>query len=223
MSDELVPLNGDVALHQKGVEQLNEAVRKIQEAIAMEPTPQQYRAVMDGTGYEYMPFNHASVLRDKAFPIHRDEFYGQGIIFLGSEWVIAMVHTWVNVGGVWRCEPGVEAKRVTFKKESPHTPENVVDIGNDCKSAVSGALVKGWSNHGLFSDVYDKELPKLPTDKQKERLEGIIANLPDASKLKARETLKTHYETTADKWMDDLEERIKAVAAKATTSKGTTS
>lgn len=185
-------------------------IREKQAQIKAEKIPEQYKKEMDGTGYEYLPFNAAIAIRDERFPIHRDEWYGQGIIMLGSEWIIAMVTSHVNVNGVWQSAPGVEAKRVTFKKDMPHTIENVIDIGNDVKSALSGALVKAWANNGVFPDIYNQILRPVPTDAQNERFKKLLELCSPGAQEKLKEKWKTQYADTADAFLDLIEQKLKA-------------
>lgn len=67
--------------------------------------------------------------------------------FLGSEWVVAQGHLIVidekllafGINPPLRKFYGVDAVRIQYKKDTPHTPENIVDVGDNCQSAVTGA------------------------------------------------------------------------------------
>ncbi len=52
---------------------------------------------------------------------------------------------------------------VKYMKDKPHTPPNMVDYGNDLKSATSDALKKCASMLGIASDVYGKHEFKQET------------------------------------------------------------
>lgn len=89
------------------------------------------------------------------------------LYFLGAEWVVAQVElaiidehlTAFGVVPPIRKFYGVDAVRIQYKKDMPHTPENIVDIGDNCQAAVTGAKKRAINRlTGIGDDVYGKRI-----------------------------------------------------------------
>ena len=87
--------------------------------------------------------------------------------FLGAEWVVAQVDLAVidehllayNINPPIRHFYGVDAVRIQYKKDMPHTPENIVDVGDNCQSAVSGAFKRCINRlTHIGDDIYGKRV-----------------------------------------------------------------
>jgi hypothetical protein len=87
--------------------------------------------------------------------------------FLGSEWVVAevslcIIDEYLLAFGITppvRRFFGVDSVRIQFKKGMPHTPDNIIDVGDNCKQAVSAAFkyaINRLTNIG--DDVYGKRI-----------------------------------------------------------------
>lgn len=89
-----------------------------------------------------------------------------GIQFLGSEWVCAdgelsiidlsLIPLGVNpIRKYW----SGDAVRIQFKKDMPHTIENVIDIGDNVQSAITGAKKRAINRLcGIGDDIYGKRV-----------------------------------------------------------------
>jgi hypothetical protein len=171
-------------------------------------------------GYSYVDYQNMLAERNGKFPLHSDEWFGQGISFMG-EFVIATVqsHVWVEVNGqsFKSTAIGCDAKRMTFKKDSPHVPANVVDLGNDVKSVMSDSLKKAWSNLGVAPNVY---MTNVPTVEQNKRFQvevlDILMSIPELKNMAAKTILayKTQNINTADKFISKSVQRIKELQQK---------
>ncbi len=89
------------------------------------------------------------------------------IQFLGSEWVVVSGHLVIldeHLLAYGKNPPerrffGTGAARIQFKRNQPHTPENVVDIDKNVKSANSSALKVAINRLcGIGDDVYRKRI-----------------------------------------------------------------
>jgi len=87
--------------------------------------------------------------------------------FLGSEWVVAQGHLIIiderllafGINPPLRRFYGTDALRVQYKKDMPHTPENIIDVGDNCQSAVTGAKKRAINRlTGIGDDIYGKRI-----------------------------------------------------------------
>lgn len=152
------------------------------QSISNEPTPQ-----IDGNGkkivkqrpdgYDYIEESHIRNMLDKHFPGWSWEMAAP-LHFLGAEWVVAQGHLVIidehllayNVNPPIRKFFGVDSVRIQYRTQlsdpknskspkipMPHEPQNIVDIGDNCKQAVTAAL-KYAANRlcRIGDDVYGK-------------------------------------------------------------------
>ena len=140
--------------------------------ISKEKTPQ-----VDGTGkkiidkrpwdgLEYIVDAYMDECLDKHFPGWSWKKAG-GLNFLGSEWVAADGELWIvdekllafGIQPPYRVYWGGGAARVAYKKDKPHTPENVVDIDKVVKSAITEAKKYAINRlTGIGDDIYGKRM-----------------------------------------------------------------
>jgi hypothetical protein len=101
-----------------------------------------------------------------------------GLQFLGSEWVVAdgeLVIPDTRLLGLGIIPPVRKywaggAARIQYRKDAPHTAENVVDISNNIKGAVSAAFKKAINSlTGIGDDVYGKRIDE----------EGMTSDIAD--------------------------------------------
>lgn len=87
--------------------------------------------------------------------------------FLGSEWVVGQVVLSIidehllafGINPPVRRFYGVDSVRVQYKRDMPHTPENIVDVGDNCQSAVTGAFKRAINRlTHIGDDVYGKRI-----------------------------------------------------------------
>lgn len=87
--------------------------------------------------------------------------------FLGSEWVVAQGHLIIvderllalSVNPPIRKFYGADAVRIQYKQDMPHTPNNIIDVGDSCQSAVTGAKKRAINRlTGIGDDIYGKRV-----------------------------------------------------------------
>ena len=123
--------------------------------------------------------------------------------FLGSEWVVAQGHLCIidekliafGINPPIRKYYGVDAVRIQYKTcdckgkvinckwcggsgKMPHLPENIVDVGDNCQSANTGAKKRAVNRLcGIGDDIYGKRIEEEGAGS----LEDLIAGKTEAS------------------------------------------
>ena len=142
------------------------------------PTPKKYWKKKSGGGMGQYDYVEESVMRtslDNHFPTWSWMPAGtEPVKFLGSEWVVVSGSLVIDDHGEKRTFFSPGAQRIMFKKDMPHTPENVVDVDKNIRAANSNAL-KGAINRltRLHDDVYHKVDLSL-TEGQIESLRDLL-------------------------------------------------
>jgi hypothetical protein len=168
MTQEIVPYSEDfIARVRKFKKQIHEFYKEVGE----QPTPEfdgEGRPIIrkreDGMNYIIESYMRKKL--DEIFPGWSWEMAAP-LQFLGAEWVVAQGHLTIidehllafNIVPPVRRFYGVDAVRIQYRKDAPHTPENIVDIGDNCKAAVMNAF-KFAVNRLTFigDDVYGKRI-----------------------------------------------------------------
>ena len=126
-------------------------------------------------GYDYVEEGYMRKKLNDIYPIW--SWILDEIQFLGGEWVWARGTLIIDDHGVVRKYGAAASHRITYKRGVPHTPENIIDIGNNIKASNSDAF-KVAANRlcNIADDVYRKqvELPKPLTDSQKLEIEQLL-------------------------------------------------
>jgi hypothetical protein len=175
MDKELTKPNTDLILYSaeflERVKLIKEDMHKFYISIGEEVTPR-----LDGSGRqivalrpdgkEYIIETYMRKKLDEYFPGWTLESAAP-LQFLGVEWVVAQVNLIIidehllafGIIPPIRKFYGVDSVRIQFKKDSQHLAENVIDIGDNCKQAVSAAFkyaINRLTNIG--DDIYGKRI-----------------------------------------------------------------
>ncbi len=136
--------------------------------ISKEKTPQ-----VDGNGkkiigkkgnFDYIDVGYMVICLDKYFPGWSWEMAAP-IQFLGTEWVVAQGILSIidekllafKINPPYRKFYGVNAKAITYRRETKHTIENIVDVGNDVKIANTEAFKVALNRlTHIGDDIYGK-------------------------------------------------------------------
>jgi len=117
--------------------------------------------------------------------------------FLGSEWVIVSGSLVINDNGVQRNFFSPGSARVMFKRDMPHTAENVIDIDNNVAAANTNAFKRAVNRLcNIADDVYRKQILDLGNDELaqiSEVFDNVLAN--DKKNEDAINKKKSDYET----------------------------
>lgn len=118
------------------------------------------------TGFDYIEETYMRDRLDKHFPGWSWEMAAP-LHFLGAEWVVAQGHLLIidesliafHVLPPIRRFYGVDSVRIQYSKGQTHTPEFIVDVGDNCKQAVTSALKYAINRLcRIGDDVYGKRL-----------------------------------------------------------------
>jgi len=138
--------------------------------ISEESTPQ-----VDGTGkkiidkkgnYDYIIVAYMVECLDKHFPGWSWEMAAP-LQFLGAEWIVAqgtlsIIDEYLisfNINPPYRKFYGCNAARITYKTGATHSLENIIDIGNNVKSANTEAMKVAINRlTHIGDDVYGKRI-----------------------------------------------------------------
>jgi hypothetical protein len=118
------------------------------------------------TGYKYIPEYYIRNCLDRHFPGWSWEMAAP-LQFLGAEWVVAQGNLKIidehllvfNIVPPYRAFYGTDAVRIQYKKDMPHELTNLIDIGDNCKSANTLALVYAVNRlTHIGDDIYGKQV-----------------------------------------------------------------
>jgi hypothetical protein len=118
------------------------------------------------TGQKYIIDAYMHECLDKHFPGWSWEMAAP-LHFLGAEWVVAQGHLKIidehllvfNVTPPYRVYYGVDSVRIQYSKDKPHTPDNIVDVGDNCKSANTAAMKVAINRlTHIGDDIYGKRI-----------------------------------------------------------------
>ncbi len=110
--------------------------------------------------------------------------------FLGAEWIVAQGHLTIidenllafSINPPIRKFYGVDSVRIQYSRGQPHTPENIIDVGDNCKQAATAALkyaINRLTNIG--DDIYGKRLEMEGAGTKEQVLETHLVNNPSAT------------------------------------------
>lgn len=117
-------------------------------------------------GYDYIEESYMREALDKHFPGWSWEMAAP-LQFVVYEWIVAQGHLVIidehlipfHIVPPVRKFYGVDSVRVQFKRGTPHLPENIVDVGDNCKQATTAALKYAINRlTHIGDDVYGKRL-----------------------------------------------------------------
>lgn len=178
-------------------------------------TPKDQIKVQEGTGYPYPAAAYMIDQMDNFHPLRKEE--GTVSIDDRTRCIIAVVTVTDLVTGESRV--GTDAHRITFKKGLPPSPESLVDMGNDAKSALSEAIRNAYSRFGISADVYKKVMSEPITDEQRTKLVQLFDSIPEVSQMwKIEQTLKFNklHKEEANSFLEQLKVKIDERKANAT-------
>ncbi len=118
------------------------------------------------TGQKYIINTYMIDCLDKHFPGWSWEMAAP-LNFLGAEWIVAqgnlkIIDEHLLAFGIippYRTFYGVDSVRIQYGKDKPHTPDNIVDVGDNCKSANTLAMVTAINRlTHIGDDIYKRRI-----------------------------------------------------------------
>lgn len=132
--------------------------------------------VKQKAGMDYVEFPYMKSVANQFYPGW--SFKNLEIVheFLISGWVVVQGELHFIDEGMPRVGACAAAHRIAFKKDMDRIPENIVDLGNDVKAAVTDAMKKGFNTYMNISDDIYRQIEIEDIDmKQKTVLYDIVA------------------------------------------------
>lgn len=125
---------------------------------------------------------------------------------------VSIEHGWINVIISLKdritnnIELGADSARIQVRRDA-ETPSfrDIIDMGNNLKSALSKAIKNAQSRFGIAADVYQKR-ESVPTDDERTRFEQMAKTIKSFSPTRARvfeeswASLGTDWSEFLDKW-----------------------
>lgn len=173
-------------------------------------------------GYFYPEFSYMQEEMDKFHPLRQEDIT---ILPLDQTLPARVVVAIAKVTDLVTKEvrTGTDAHRVTFPKGELQKVENIVDLGNDIKSASTEALRNAYSRFGVCADIYQKQFKEEPTEAQNARFSSLMKDLPvdlnDPKVVKwiddTRKAWATQNKDSADLYLEGLEKVVNKIKEKA--------
>jgi len=155
---------------------INKIILNKHKEISDEPTPK-YFVKRRPDGFDYVDEAYMRHQLSKHFPIW--SWIVVNTEFLGSEWVVITGELQILESDITRKFGSMGATRVQFKKDRPHTPENIVDIDKNVASANTNAFKRAVNRLcNIADDIYQKHIEDITlSDEQKENLIALTVGI----------------------------------------------
>jgi len=178
-----------------------------------------------GDGFDYPDFAYMVEEMDKFHPNRKEEFAFQPQI-IGRNAILVGVIVSDNITHEIRV--GIDAHRLTFKKGEEKNPDNVIDIGNDAKSALTEALRNAYSRFGVCADVYNKQLQVGPSPENIKSLESMYQSIKQYTTVHPHlkkwwnqvvEDFDTQTPKTVEEFLSSIQTQVNTIIKKYSNSK----
>lgn len=187
-----------------------EAVKEFEESIRQKhkkvsDTKTNPNHVKQKAGMDYVEFAYMKGQANYYYPIWGTKNLVIKHEMINAGWVVVQLDLYWIDDGIPRQGVCAAAHRIAFKKDHERIPENIVDLSNDVKAAVTDALKKGFNTYmNISDDIYRHLEIEDITDEQKELLYSIVEGC-DPSRQRAfysfvdDSTVKANLKETFDK------------------------
>ena len=167
-------------------------------------------------GYDYVESSFMDHVFKEFSPLYEYQLL-EFSIQLG--WIVCVISLRDRITG--NTEIGADAARIMVKKDAPEPSfKDVIDLGNNVKSAISKAIKNAQSRFGVAADVYQKR-ESVPTDEERKRFKDILTRVKNVAPSKSGiledqwNNLGTDWSEFLDAWESHIQ---KLEAAKTKTS-----
>lgn len=162
----------------KAIKKFEDAVKKKHKQESNKSTPKAH--VKKKAGLDYVEFAYMRNRANEAHPLWSFTKLQISTDFLKAGWVVVQGQLEWYENGFKRIGACAAAHRIAFKSGQDRVPENIIDLGNDVKAAVSDCMKKGFNTYmNISDDVYKKQTVEEITDEQKEYAYSLIENVSD--------------------------------------------
>ena len=160
-------------------------------------------------GYDYVESSYMDYCFKKSSPLYEHRLLDSHID-MENGWVTCFVVTTDRITG--NSELGADSARIACKKGT----SEVVDLGNNVKSALSRAIKNAQAKFGHAADVYQKR-ESIPTDDERERYNNLYKDIK-VLESKAANIMKERWAELGTDWsifLDQWEEYYQTLEERA--------
>jgi len=177
--------------------------------ISQKKTPRS-KIKKDGQGFEYVPVAFMSDQLNKDFPMWSWCGLPGHPVQMGGEWVVTDGELEIVDNGIKRRFYSPGAARIQFKKERPHTPENIIDMDSNIAAANSNAFKRAVNRLcNIADDVYRKQIDPLVTYETLQEINKRMDLLSSENQASLKNYLNDKGEYLLESEAKELLERIK--------------
>jgi len=192
----------------ESIREFEEAIKVKHKKVSREKTNKNH--VKQKAGMDYVEFSYMKNKANEHYPLW--SFKNLEIIneLITTGWVVVKGELHFLDEGVPRVGAVAAAHRVAFKSGADRTPQNIVDLGNDVKAAVSDAMKKAFNVYMNISDDIYRTIEIEDIDEaQKKILYEMIEKCAESQKLAFYKfvdtnTMKFNFEEIAKKLLGAL-------------------
>lgn len=163
-------------------------------------------------GYDYVEGSYMDFQAKQHMPLYEYTLVNIQIV---EGWINVIVSLKDRITG--NVELGADAARIQVKRDVEHpTFRDIIDMGNNIKSALSKAIKNAQSRFGISADIYGRR-ESAPTDEQRTRYENLRREIKDISAARAAtfdeqwKELGTDWDEFMDKWQIYVERNRKTL------------
>jgi len=152
-------------------------------------------------GYDYVEGSYMDFQTKQFMPLYKYSLLNLQIV---EGWINVVVSLEDRTTG--NIELGADSARIQVKRDAEQpTFRDIIDMGNNLKSALSKAIKNAQSRFGISADIYGRR-ESAPTDDQRARFESLLKEITDISPSRAKtfqdswKELGTDWDEYLDKW-----------------------
>lgn len=161
-------------------------------------------------GYDYVPSSYMDYQAKQGMPLYE---YSLVHISFQEGWIDIIVSLKDKLTGNTELGGGAARIQVRQGADSP-TFRDIIDMGNNLKSAISQAKKHAQANFGYSADVYRRR-ESVPTDSERDRYDIMYKEIHDISPTRANlfkegwSGLGTDWSEFLDKWQVYIDRNVK--------------
>lgn len=150
-------------------------------------------------GFDYVESSYMDYQTKKFMPLYE---YKLLHVSIEHGWINIIVSLQDRITG--NIELGADSARVQVRRESEAPSfKDIIDMGNNLKSALSKAIKNAQSRFGIAADIYQRR-ESDPTEDERKRYELMVAEIFKLSPARAS-TFKEQWASLGTDWSDLLD------------------
>ena len=164
----------------EAINMFEEAIRNKHKEQSEKKTPKPH--VKKKAGLDYVEFAYMRNQANESYPLWSFTNLKLSTEFIKTGWVVVQGQLEWYENGIKRIGSCGAAHRIAFKAGTERIPENIVDLGNDIKAAVSDCMKKGFNTYmNISDDIYKKITIEEVSDEKIEELDKLVEQIKDSN------------------------------------------